>query len=179
MDPGTPLNRSMGDHEAHPLQATLATGYVPKEPFSESSLGKGAGGEAEAIDGEDNMRSRSLCVALTALCVSVAAAAWAGEECERAENFATNALSHAKRLYYADSMEDASFYAGHLLRSAQDTLKAASRCDCPEAEAYAEETTKYARKAQNAQDLEQVRIEAENAMGSAEDALKAAVACSD
>ncbi len=106
-------------------------------------------------------------------------AAFSQEDCRRAEEFASNALNHAKRLYNVDSMEEARLYAENLLKAAQDTLKAASRCDCPDAEAFAEETLKYARKALQAQGLEDVQIEAENAMGSSEDALKAAVACSD
>lgn len=106
-------------------------------------------------------------------------AAFSQEDCSMAEEFASNALGHAKRLYYVDSMEEARLYSQNLLKAAQDTMKAASRCDCPDAEAYAEETLKYARKALQAQGLDEVRIEAENAMGSSEDALKAAVACSD
>ncbi|MEJ5378266.1 MAG: hypothetical protein WHX93_16940 [bacterium] len=101
------------------------------------------------------------------------------EQCTKAEEFAANALSHAKRLYNVDSMDEARLYAQNLLKASQDTLKAASRCGCADAEAYAEETLKYARKALQASGLEEVRIEAENAMGSAEDALKAAVACGD
>lgn len=101
------------------------------------------------------------------------------EQCDRAEQFAKNALDHSKRLYYVETMEEAQLYASHLLKAAQDALKAASRCGCPEAEAYAEETTKYARKAQTASTLADVRVEAENAIGSAEDALRAAVTCND
>jgi hypothetical protein len=101
------------------------------------------------------------------------------EGCWRAEEFATNSLNHAKRLYNVDSMEEARLYSDNLLRAAQDTLKAATQCDCPEAQAYAEETIKYARKARQAPGLTEVRIEAENAMGSSEDAIKAAVACGD
>lgn len=103
--------------------------------------------------------------------------AWAMDPCQRAEEFSANCLTHAKRLYNADSMEDAKFYAENLLRSAQDTLKAASQCGCEDARAYAEETIKYARKAKEAMTLEDVRAEAENAIGSCEDALKAAIDC--
>jgi len=106
-------------------------------------------------------------------------AAFSQEDCRRAEEFASNALNHAKRLHNVDSMEEARLYAQNLLKAAQDTLKAASRCGCPDAEAFAEETLKYARKALQARGLNEVRIEAENATGSSEDALKAAVACND
>lgn len=105
--------------------------------------------------------------------------AFSQEDCTRAEEFASNALNHAKRLYNVDSMEEARLYSENLLKAAQDTLKAASRCACPDAEAYAEETLQYARKALKAQGLDEVHIEAENAMGSSEDALKTAVACTD
>lgn len=105
--------------------------------------------------------------------------AFSQEDCRRAEEFAANALGHAKRLYNVDSMAEANLYSENLLKAAQDSLKAASRCGCPDAEAYSEETLKYARKALQAQSLDEVRIEAENAMGSSEDALRAAVACGD
>jgi len=103
--------------------------------------------------------------------------AWAMDPCQRAEEFASNCLTHAKRLYHADSLEDARFYAENLLKAAQDTLKAASQCECKDAQEYAEETIKYARKAKGAKTLEDVRAEAENAIGSCEDALKASIEC--
>lgn len=121
------------------------------------------------------MRTLVFLMGLFSICFNTTA--FSQEQCGKAEEFASNALNHAKRLYHADSMDEASLYSENLLKAAQDTLKAASRCGCPEAEAYAEETLKYANKALQAQGLDEVLVEAENAMGSSEDALKAAVAC--
>ncbi len=111
------------------------------------------------------------------LILSFSMQAQAMDPCQRAEEFASNCLTHAKRLYHADSLDDALFYADNLLKAAQDTLKAASQCECKDAQEYAEETIKYARKAKGARTLEDARVEAENAIGSCEDALKASIEC--
>ena len=114
--------------------------------------------------------------------LALVAIAWpvlAGADCSKVEEYANNAVVHAKRLYHSDSLDDARFYAQNLMQAAQDTRKAAVACDCRDAEAFAEETYKYAVKAKGARTLEDAQSLAQDAIESAEDALESAVVCND
>jgi hypothetical protein len=101
------------------------------------------------------------------------------KDCDDVKSYADDAYSYFRKAYFANSIEDAQFYAKKGMGAAYDAEDEADdiECDCDDAETSASDSYSYGKKSYNSNKLSDAQYYAKKAMNSASEITDEAEDC--
>jgi hypothetical protein len=101
------------------------------------------------------------------------------KDCDDAKSYADDAYSYFRKAYFANSIENAQYYAKKGMSAAYDAEDEAddSECDCDDAETSANDSYSYGKKSYNSDNLSDAQYYAKKAMNSASEITDEAEDC--